>query len=186
MIDFRWLLFVLLIYVVWKFASNIKKTFVKFDKNHSYLAARLTGLVFLSEGIWLALTPVGFLIAVPAAIILIVSLWLFSATVRINSSRPLSLAYSKDMPLHLQRSGPYRWVRHPFYSSYLLCMFGAAVAIHSPWALLLVLAGFAIYFHAARFEEKKFEARDLCSEYARFKAEVGMFLPRLSQLFMRK
>jgi len=186
MIDFRWPLFVLFIYVVWKFASAIEKVFVEIHKNHRYSVARMTGLVFIVEGIWLALTPVGFLTAVPVAFILVGALWLFSAAVEINSSRPLSLAYSRDIPQHLQRSGPYRWVRHPFYSSYLLGMLGAAVAIHSLWALLPVLTAFAIYFHAARFEEMKFEASDLCSQYARYKAEVGMFFPRFSQLFLHK
>lgn len=90
---------------------------------------------------------------------------------------PPTLAFTGDEPRLVLNAGPYRWVRHPFYSAYLLFWTGTAVATPgtSGWAAVLVLG--AVYFAAARHEEGKFARSALATRYAAYAADTGMFLP---------
>ena len=90
---------------------------------------------------------------------------------------PPTLAFTGDEPRLVLNAGPYRWVRHPFYSAYLLFWTGTAVAQPglSGWAAVLVLG--AVYVAAARHEEGKFARSALASRYAAYAARTGMFLP---------
>ncbi len=114
-------------------------------------------------------------------LVLLGSLLLFVLSVRVNRARPLSLAFCRDEPVHVQRSGPYRLVRHPFYLSYLLTYAGALLASLNPILLGVVLAMTAIYAHAARIEERKFLASPLGGDYALYRRQTGMFIPRLTR-----
>lgn len=107
------------------------------------------------------------------------SLGLFWWCVRVNRSRPLSLAFSADLPCHLVAAGPYAAVRHPFYLSYLLCWIAGVVATGF-WPLLATVAAMAwIYHRAALMEEAKFAASPLAEAYARYAAGTGRYLPRI-------
>jgi protein-S-isoprenylcysteine O-methyltransferase Ste14 len=92
---------------------------------------------------------------------------------------PPSHAFSADLPVLLVQRGPYRLVRHPFYTSYLLTWCAGTLATHELTLLLPLglLAG--IYMHAARLEERKFERSGLAGPYHDYRARTGMFLPRL-------
>ncbi len=106
------------------------------------------------------------------------SLALFWLAVLSNRQRPLSFAFSDDEPRHLVCSGPYRWIRHPFYSAYLLAWLATPIATVQPLMLVPLLVMAAIYVAAARVEERKFEASPLASAYARYRTRTGMFVPR--------
>jgi len=111
----------------------------------------------------------------------VISLTAFYWAVAVNRQRPLSWAYSTDTPLHLQVTGPYRYVRHPFYLSYLLTFFGGALATSNPWLLLTVLAMGLGAMRAARMEEAKFEDSPLATDYQEYRGRVGMFFPRIGR-----
>ncbi|WP_084711288.1 methyltransferase family protein [Nevskia ramosa] len=106
------------------------------------------------------------------------SLALFWWAIRANRTRPLSFAFSEDEPSHLVSTGPYRWIRHPFYSAYLLAWLAVPVATLQPLMLMPLLAMGAIYVSAARVEEGKFETSVLAAAYARYRDATGAFLPR--------
>jgi len=74
--------------------------------------------------------------------------------------------------------GPYHYVRHPIYLSYVLQMIGLLVAYGSPLALLLVSGHFAITVHRARLEEALLAAHS--EEYRLYRARTGFLLPRWS------
>ena len=99
--------------------------------------------------------------------------WALAAT----RATPPTLAFTGDEPRLVLNTGPYRWVRHPFYSAYLLFWTGTAVATPgmSGWAAVLVLG--AVYFAAARHEEGKFARSVLAARYADYASCTGMFLP---------
>lgn len=42
--------------------------------------------------------------------------------------------------------GPYRWVRHPIYTSYMLLFAGYCLALRSYWSLLLLMASCFLYY----------------------------------------
>lgn len=112
-----------------------------------------------------------------ALLLYAVSLATFWWCVRINRAQPLSLAFSNDRPGHIVTRGPYAWVRHPFYLSYLLCWIGGVLAT-GLWALLATVAFMGwIYWRAAVKEEAKFAASPLGEEYRRYAARAGRFVP---------
>ena len=108
------------------------------------------------------------------------SLALLGWTVATTCRKGLTVAFTKDVPRHLVRNGPYRFIRHPFYVSYLLFWVASAIATTSlqPWLVLAVMSG--LYFVAARTEERKFESSPLKNDYDRYRREVGMFLPGIA------
>lgn len=114
-----------------------------------------------------------------AACLYVASFALFWSAVSVHRHRPPTLCYSSDIPVHLIVSGPYRWVRHPFYTSYMLAWLGGIVASHQPWLVLSLLIMSALYFRAARLEESKFAASSLAVEFADYSKRTGMFLPRI-------
>ncbi len=96
-----------------------------------------------------------------------------------NRARPLSLAFQSDLPQHLNRQGPYRYIRHPFYTAYLLTFIANYVLTLNPLLILVIVIEAAIYAAAARFEEKKFASTGLSGEYEKFRKEAGMFWPKI-------
>jgi len=99
---------------------------------------------------------------------------------RTTRANPPTLAYTEDTPKAIFfQSGPYRFVRHPFYSAYLLFWLATALADPGLVGALLLLAPVAVYFAAARHEEAKFARSDCAAGYQLYRPQAGMFLPRL-------
>ena len=104
---------------------------------------------------------------------------LFAWAVRAVGLQRLTAVFSEDPPAELIVTGPFRFVRNPFYLSYLLVYLQALVASRSVWAVLpLALMGW-LYYRAAIFEEKKFLRSSLAAQYRRYAATTGRFLPWL-------
>jgi len=114
-----------------------------------------------------------------SALLYLASLAFFWWTVSVTRSRRLSLAFSKDGPNYLLQTGPYRFVRHPFYAAYSVFWIAGFVAVLRWYLIPSVLVMLLFYFCAARMEEAKFENSDLRELYAGYRANTGMFLPRL-------
>lgn len=105
------------------------------------------------------------------------ALALFWWTVRVNAVRPLSLAYCEDEPGHLVKDGPYRFVRHPFYSAYMLAWIGGVLAAENPFLLVTCVVMFRLYWAAAQAEELKFLNSPLREEYTAYQSRTGRFFP---------
>lgn len=98
---------------------------------------------------------------------------LFWWTVSVTRARRLTLAFSKDQPEFIYTTGPYRWVAHPFYLSYLLFWVAVAIAADT-WSFWLIPATmFVIYWRAIKIEEAKFAASPVSSAYAAYRAHTG-------------
>lgn len=102
---------------------------------------------------------------------------LFWISIGIHRRRPPSLAYSLDTPEHLVTWGPYAWIRHPFYTAYMLAWWAGYVASGSLASLAVAVILCIAYQHSARLEERKFAESALHEEYARYVARTGRFLP---------
>lgn len=111
-------------------------------------------------------------------LILAFSIAIFWWARSVTRGTPLSLSYHSDLPKHLNKKGPYKLIRHPFYLSYLFCYLACAVYSSSRYSF----AGFALmailYYKAARYEEKKFFASSQKDEYQKYMGEAGMFWPK--------
>jgi protein-S-isoprenylcysteine O-methyltransferase Ste14 len=122
--------------------------------------------------------------ALLATILYASSLILFWWAVYTNREKPLSAVFSPDLPMHFVSHGPYTWIRHPFYTSYLLTWLAGVVATGHPWLLTTVIVMVAIYWKAARLEERKFFQSALASLYTAYRSRTGLFAPSLVSLWM--
>jgi protein-S-isoprenylcysteine O-methyltransferase Ste14 len=104
---------------------------------------------------------------------------LFWAAIFASREARLRLAFDAENPDSLVTSGPYKYLRHPFYTSYLVFWAGWAIALWTPWTLLFLAVILAIYTHAARGEERKFSNSPLAGQYEEYRRRTGFFWPRM-------
>ena len=91
---------------------------------------------------------------VAALAIFVASLALFLWAAKTSRSKRLRLAFDPESPRSVVRTGPYRYIRHPFYASYILFWLGCFVATLHPLMLLFLVAFSAINVTAAYREER--------------------------------
>ena len=106
------------------------------------------------------------------------SLALFIWTVRATRQRQFLLAFTNAVPSALTIDGPYKFVRHPFYVSYLIYHFANAVGTASwlPWVMFAAMT--TIYTVAARGEEAFLAQGSYAKEYGAYRRRTGMFVPK--------
>jgi protein-S-isoprenylcysteine O-methyltransferase Ste14 len=94
----------------------------------------------------------------------------------------ITAAFDTDQPAFLVTAGPYRFVRHPFYISYIVCWAGSSLAANSLILWMLCLALSVVYIVAALIEENKFKESALAIDYKRYSENVGFFFPKVLAL----
>jgi protein-S-isoprenylcysteine O-methyltransferase Ste14 len=142
---------------------------------------QMSGILFTGLHIY-ALLASPSVTATRAALAVLVYLTAFSLfwwAQRTHGRRPLSAIFSSDVPAHLVQDGPYRFIRHPFYTSYLLAWFAGWVATAEWYILVTFLIMLAVYLRAAWLEEAKFGGSTLTGDYQAYRARTGLFLPTL-------
>jgi protein-S-isoprenylcysteine O-methyltransferase Ste14 len=80
-------------------------------------------------------------------------------------------------PQFLTQGGPYRLIRHPIYTAYLLVWLAGPVIAAQPWLLLTTLWMASLHYYAARLEERQFAGSELAHDYALYRRRTGMFAP---------
>lgn len=114
-----------------------------------------------------------------ALVMLGVAALLFIWTLRTTWSARLKLIFDRDDPQSILSHGPYRWIRHPFYASYIVFYCGCAVATLHPVNIAFAVLVTAILAFAAREEERGFAQSDAAEGYAAYRRTAGLFWPRL-------
>ena len=114
---------------------------------------------------------------VAAAAMYLGALGLFWWAVRVNRSRPLSAAFSPDAPQFLVQAGPYRYIRHPFYSSYLAAWTAGVIATGDLWLTPTVAVLLTLYLRAITLEERKFLHSHLAGAYSEYRRRTGCLVP---------
>lgn len=105
---------------------------------------------------------------------------LFVWAIRATRTKGLALAFDPCAPALLVQSGPYRYLRHPFYSSYLL-FWGATIVQTRVIAVMICVAALAVLYGIATVIEERGYARSmLAAEYQSYKTRTGRFLPKLT------
>jgi protein-S-isoprenylcysteine O-methyltransferase Ste14 len=107
-----------------------------------------------------------------SAIVLFV--WAIHAT---RQKRP-ALAFAGKRPNHVFSWGPYAYIRHPFYTAYLLFWLGCVVATSSLLMVIMFASLVAIYTIAALGEERNFLSSSMRDEYDAFRSATGFFWPK--------
>jgi protein-S-isoprenylcysteine O-methyltransferase Ste14 len=127
--------------------------------------------------------PVGRAVASGAMMVCAVAL--YEWTRHTIKDRRFHIAWSGQVPAAVCEEGPYRYVRHPAYASYVLAFAAIPVALPGWIGLAIFLFNAGLFAHAARDDERSMAASTLAAEYARYKARVGMFVPRLRKTAAR-
>lgn len=78
----------------------------------------------------------------------------------------------------LVTAGIYRYIRHPQYTGFLLISLGMICEWATIPLLIMYPLMIALYYRLARREEQDM-AKEFGAEYLAYKAQTGMFLPRL-------
>jgi len=112
-----------------------------------------------------------------AVILSVLSTALIAATVATHRV-PLALWHqTNDAPVEIVTWGPYSRVRHPFYTSFLLALFAATIALpHVVTVGCLVYAYIALSITAAR-EERRLSGSEFGLDYQRYMLRTGRFFP---------
>jgi protein-S-isoprenylcysteine O-methyltransferase Ste14 len=85
--------------------------------------------------------------------------------------------HQPDRPSQLVTWGAYRFIRHPFYASYIL-FFLASVLLIPAWPTLLNAVCFLLLINLTAAKEEKELAATFGNEYAQYSAVTGRFWPR--------
>lgn len=121
---------------------------------------------------WVRAAPILYLCSFLYLLSLVLFWW------AIFTAKALDFAFS-DKVGRIVTTGPFRLVRHPFYTSYILAWVSSSLLFNSMilWITLLYLLTF--YFLSARKEEKVIMKSVYSIEYRKYIHDVGMFLPRI-------
>ena len=78
---------------------------------------------------------------------------------------------------HVVQRGPYRWIRHPMYSSIALCGLACALAVQQLWVWLALAALGLVLLTKALLEERWMTQQH--PDYADYQARTKRFVPWL-------
>jgi protein-S-isoprenylcysteine O-methyltransferase Ste14 len=92
----------------------------------------------------------------------------------------LRIAFDPEPPHTVMRDGPYRYIRHPFYTSYILFWLACAMATMHPLSLLFLFASTAFLLTAALGEERAFASSPFAMDYQAYRRTAGLMWPKLT------
>ena len=95
----------------------------------------ITLVVMVSVGlniylIWVQSQPV--VAQLVGLVVMVLAIWMFFLTIRASREGRLRMAFDEEGPRGLVEQGPYQYVRHPFYVSYIIFFSAFALATWSP------------------------------------------------------
>jgi protein-S-isoprenylcysteine O-methyltransferase Ste14 len=104
---------------------------------------------------------------------------LYEWTRRTAVDRNFYVGLAGEVPGALCEVGPYRYVRHPFYLSYMLAFVVVAVAFPSFVVAIVCILNIGLFIYMALDDERVLLASPLGAAYAAYRGRVGAFLPRI-------
>jgi protein-S-isoprenylcysteine O-methyltransferase Ste14 len=122
--------------------------------------------------------PIPLANGIVAAVVLALSLALYEWSRHAIWMRGFRIAWSGIVPEELCERGPYRYLRHPLYTSYLLAFLAAAIALPHPLTALVFAANLVLVIHGARDDERAIGESPLAGAYAEYRKHAGMFWPK--------
>lgn len=86
---------------------------------------------------------------------------------------------NNDAPRTIVTAGPYRMIRHPFYTGFLLVMISAVLALPQ-WSTLAAFAYTVVALNVTAIrEERRLSSSEFGREYQAYARSTGRFLPHL-------
>jgi len=138
----------------------------------------LIGIIDFLSNVWLTPVPdwrraIGFCFH-------LLAIYLFGWAILATRRERPAIAFAGDRPTRLFNSGPYYFIRHPFYASYLLFWLGCVAETSSVLMLLIFLSLSAIYTIAALGEQSNFSNSALSDQYQAYQKSAGFFWPKFA------
>jgi protein-S-isoprenylcysteine O-methyltransferase Ste14 len=127
----------------------------------------------LFYGLWVLPAVCGAILA-PGAVML------YEWTRRTVVDRNFYVGLAGEVPPAVCDAGPYRYVRHPFYLSYMVAFVAVAVAFPSFIVSAVCVLNIGLFVYMALDDERVLLQSPLAADYKSYKLRVGMFLPRLA------
>lgn len=110
----------------------------------------------------------------------VIGLGLLAGAVGLNwaAARHLGRAYDRVVqPDALVTSGPYAWVQHPIYSSYMMLFCGYAMVLHSFGYALLALVVCLVYYRSRVALEGDVLQQAFGEQYRHYRQRAKLFVP---------
>ncbi|MBY0554700.1 hypothetical protein K2P97_09235 [bacterium] len=115
---------------------------------------------------------------VAAMLMCVTSLCLFWISARHIHGNNFQAIFDYQKPhLHLH-TGPYKYIRHPFYTAYILCYLSLIVSLPSKLLTLIIFLIAGYYYWAAKKEESSFLESSFSDSYKNYIKNTGMFFPK--------
>jgi len=95
--------------------------------------------------------------------------------------RRFGYGWGDHVPEALCMSGPYRFIRHPIYLSYMLAFLASAIALPHWLTTATLVSNVVLFSYAAHSDERTIDTSALAADYAAYRERAGMFWPRLSR-----
>lgn len=124
-------------------------------------------------------TPVPVARGIIALVLAGISITLYEWARHAVKGRAFAVIFSGDVPEDICRDGPYAWIRHPFYASYIVGFTAALVAYPGVYAAIAWLGATWWFTKGARHDEQGIAASPLAEAYADYRRQTGMFLPSM-------
>lgn len=115
---------------------------------------------------------------VVSATLSVVSIALMSYTIGTHRRRLALWHQNNDAPEEIVTYGAYKYIRHPFYASFILALFATLVLCPSRWSLGLAVYGLLILNYTAAREERKLAGSVFGDKYRAYIAQSGRFFPK--------
>ncbi|WP_245494697.1 isoprenylcysteine carboxylmethyltransferase family protein [Mesorhizobium sp. M4B.F.Ca.ET.017.02.2.1] len=161
---------------LWSMRAHFQSSAMSSGAKIISVVVAATALFFLAI-IWILPQPP--LAKIVGLAIQLVSSALFWWAISRSRKARLRFVFDADNPHGLVTDGPFSYIRHPFYTSYIIFWAGWGIATWSIWAVVPVAGIFVLYLIAALDEEKKFSRTDLAGAYEAHRKQAGLFWPRL-------
>jgi protein-S-isoprenylcysteine O-methyltransferase Ste14 len=100
---------------------------------------------------------------------------LLAVWARVYLGKNWGMPMSEKQDPELVTSGPYRYIRHPIYTGFLLAIIGSAISSSAFWLVLFVFC--AIYFIFSAFKEEQLMTRQFPKVYREYKSKTKMLIP---------
>jgi protein-S-isoprenylcysteine O-methyltransferase Ste14 len=143
------------------------------------LAIQILGLLQIINALFISFYSPSQEFQIPALLLFLTATVFFYWTFFTVTRRTrLNFAFSESSPQLILQEGPYRYVRHPFYFSYICAWVG--VFLYTEWSPISIVAGLALtflYVLAARQEEQEFLRSPLHETYAAYQGKTVMLIP---------
>ena len=93
-------------------------------------------------------------------------------------NRNFYIALGGEVPAIVCKTGPYRFMRHPFYLSYMIAFLGMVVAFPSVVSASVCVLNVALFVYMAFDDERVLLRSPLAADYQNYQSRVGMLFRR--------